>query len=138
MSKPLRALAKFLPALENPDFKAGEMAGIGEQVAPGVWSMPYADYGAVASKFMDAAYKHGWVMMDFDWPVWSQSEEAYALRDDEAKLAAATPEQLWRLLTVVIRQERFAEGAVLGAFESGLILGIVRRAAALLAAAKGQ
>ena len=136
MSKSLRALAKFLPTLENPDFKAGEMAGLGEQVAPGVWSMPYADYGAVASKFMDAAYKHGWVMMEFDWPEWSQTEEARALRDDDTELAAATSEQLWRLLTVVIRQERFVEGAVLSAFESGLILGIVRRAAALLEAEK--
>jgi hypothetical protein len=36
------------------------------------------------------------------------------------------------LLTAIIRQDRFCEGALLSAFDSGLILGIVRRAAAIL------
>lgn len=136
MSEALRALADFLPALENPDFKGGEMAAV-DQPEPGVWSMPYASYGATASAFVKAAYEHGWVKMDFGWSEWMQSAEARALRDDEARLAAATPEQLARLLTVVIRQDRFAEGALLEAFDSGLILRVVRRAAALLEQEKG-
>jgi hypothetical protein len=39
------------------------------------------------------------------------------LRDDERALAVATPDQLMRLLTVCIRQDRFVEGASLGQAE---------------------
>ncbi|CAG4903511.1 unnamed protein product, partial [Acidocella sp. C78] len=67
----------------------------------------------------------------FDWPSWSGSEEAESLRDDESVLAKATPEQIARLLTVVIRQDRFCDGALLDAFNSGLILRIVGRIDAL-------
>lgn len=65
---------------------------------------------------------------------WRNHGRRISLRDDQAPLARATPEQLARFLTVVIRQDRFVEGALLTAFESGLILRIVRRAAAILEA----
>ena len=37
-------------------------------------------------------------------------------------------------LTVLIRQDRFVEGALASAFKSGLLTGIVRRAAAMVRA----
>ena len=43
--------------------------------------------------------------------------------------------QVARLLTVFARQERFSDGSRLGFWESGLLLGILRRAAALAQAA---
>ena len=42
------------------------------------------------------------------------------MRDDERALAVATPDQLMRLLTVCIRQDRFVEGASLGQAETVL------------------
>lgn len=127
----IRELVRFLPSLEDPDFKAGEFHGA-EETGEGVFNMPYVAYSKLADEFVQAAYDHGWVLRGFDWPKWAQSREAETLRDDEATLASATSEQLARLLTVVIRQDRFVEGALLDAFESGLILRIVRRAAAIL------
>ena len=53
------------------------------------------------------------------------------LRAEPSVLEAATPEQLQRLLTVLIRQERFVDGALESAFESGLLVRILRRVAAL-------
>jgi hypothetical protein len=38
-----------------------------------------------------------------------------------------------QLLRVIIRQDRFAEGSLLASYESGLLTGILRRAAALAA-----
>ncbi len=58
---------------------------------------------------------------------WAQTEEAQALRVDPTALAKASDHQLVKLLTVVIRQDRFVEGALAAAFETGLILGILRR-----------
>ena len=51
------------------------------------------------------------------------------LRDDPAALQSATPEQLGRLLTVLIRQDRFIDGSLAGAFESAFLLEILRRVA---------
>lgn len=126
----LKHLAAFLPDLEQPEFSAGEMRG-GNEMEPGILRMPYASYSEVVDRFIDYAYKYGWVIQDFDWPAWAQSAEAIRLRDEESALECATAEQLIRLLTVLIRQERFSEGSLLTAFESGLMLRIVRRAAAL-------
>ena len=55
-----------------------------------------------------------------------------SLQDDARALAQATPEQLARLLTVCVREDRFCEGALESAFESGLLTRILERAAVLL------
>jgi len=128
--KAVNELARFLPELERPDFRAGSMQG-GEETEPGVLTMPYASYSHLVQSFVETAYGNGWVLSDFDWSSWAQSAEARLLRDDEVALSKATFEQLCRILTVCIRADRFSEGALFDAFESGLILRIVRRAAAL-------
>jgi hypothetical protein len=127
----LEALVRFLPTFERPDFKAGEWRG-GEEIEPGVLSMPAVHYSDTVTAFIDTIYKHDCVSADLDWPKWAQSSEAARLRDDETVLDGATSEQLRRLLTVCIRQDRFSEGALLESFHSGLIVRILRRAAAIL------
>ena len=132
----IQALAAFLPTVTDPAFKPGEV------VSPprgddGVMQMPFVSYGEAVHAFLKAAYAEGWVLSDFSWPDWASSEEAARLRDDPAALARATPEQLMRLLTVCIRQDRFSDGALLDAFESGLIRRIVQRAADIAAAGDG-
>ena len=85
-------------------------------------------------QFVPDAYKHDWVLRNFDWPEWGQTSEARNLFDDQAALADASPEQVFRLLTVVLRRDHFCEGTLDEAFESGLILRIVRRAAEIVKA----
>ena len=85
----------------------------------------------VAGSFEQMAYELGWVMRDFNWGTWKQTPEAVSLRDDAQVLALASPEQLSRLLTVCIRQERFREGALEAAFESGLLTRLLQRAAVI-------
>jgi hypothetical protein len=130
--KKLQALADFLPILEKPNFTGGWIPD-SQEIEPRVFIMPDPILSKEADEFLQAAYKHGWVLRNLNWPDWAQTEEAISLLQDEA-LARATPEQLYRLLTVVIRQDRFVEGALLNAFESGLILRIVRRAADIVKA----
>lgn len=119
----LATLARFLPALEAPGFAAGRWH---EQEG----AFPFAALDDTAGALVQAAYADGWVLPGFDWPEWIGTAEARALRDDPSTAGA---EDLARLLTAVIRQDRFVEGALLGAFESGLMLAIIRRAAALAA-----
>ncbi|MCY4528023.1 MAG: DUF6508 domain-containing protein [Chloroflexi bacterium] len=119
----LDALAAFLPKFELPGFEFGRM-----EAPPG--KMPYYTLSPLASCFVKTCYEMDWVK-PFDWTEWKGSPEAMQLRDDPSALESATFEQLSRLLTVVIRQDRFVEGALGGAFESELLSGILRRATVL-------
>jgi hypothetical protein len=56
------------------------------------------------------------------------TDEAQELRDPDNVRENAREEQLEKLLTVAIRQDRFVEGGLLGWFENGLLLAIVQRA----------
>lgn len=121
-------LAALLPVFEASDFSVGKIE-----------SLTYFDYSEAMSRFVETAYEDGWVSPEVDWPSWMETEEACRLRDDPAAIPEATVEQLQKLLTTVIRQDRFVTGALAGAFESGMLTAVVRRAEQLRlgAAAEG-
>jgi hypothetical protein len=122
-----------VPSLEAPD------ADFGHWEAPppvdGVHSFGYFEFGPTAEAWRAAVGRGGWVIVGFDWRSWLQTDEGRALRDRPEALASATPEQLGKLLTAIVRSDRFVEGSIAGAFESGLLARIARRATALLAEA---
>jgi hypothetical protein len=126
----LRSLADLVPLLESAD------ADFGHWEAPppvdGVHRMPYYVFGPTADAFTAALARGGWIVIGFDWNAWLQTDEGQALRDRPEALAAATPDQIARLLTAIVRSDRFFEGSTAGAYESGLIARIARRAAVLL------
>jgi len=122
---------EFGAAFESPGFKFGywETPSPSEQ---GVVDLPYFQTNETVSAFIEAAYRHDWVAADFDWRKWTQTQEANALRNDPEALARANPEQISRLLTVCIREDRFCEGALQASYESGLLVRILRRSATIL------
>jgi hypothetical protein len=133
----LQAMTCYLPALEDPDFSPGEVHS-GKKTESGSFIMPYVVLGDVAEAFVTSAYDRGWVLPGFHWVSWCWSDDAQALCNDPSALARAKPMQLLYLITALIRQDRFSEGALLNAFRGGLILGIVRRAAAIVEDEKRQ
>jgi len=126
----LEELASFLTCFESPDFKFGSWQEH-EQKDPQIYIMPRLDYAPQVDDFMRVAYDLEWVRPEVDWPTWKQTAEAVELRDKPETLASATVEQLEKLLTTLIRQERFVDGALLSAHESGLLTAIIRRAQSL-------
>ena len=119
----LDSLAALLSKFETPGFVFGRM------VVP-EHSLPHFNFSPTASAFVHACYDGGWVH-SFDWPEWIESAEYSRLREDPAVLERATPEQLAKLITALVRGERFCDGVPNEAFEAGLPAGICRRAAAL-------
>ena len=109
-------LAVLLPVFEASDFSVGKIA-----------NPVHFDYSESMSRFVDTAYEDGWVSPEVDWPSWMETAQARRLRDDPAAIPEATVEQLQKLLTTVIRQDRFVTGALAGAFESGMLTAILRR-----------
>lgn len=123
----LHSLAGALPILEAPD------ADFGHWVHPppkdGVFSMGWYEFGPAGEAFRAAAA--GWVVAGFDWRAWLDTPRGESLREPDA-VASAMPDQLAMLLTAIVRSDRFVEGSIAGAFESGLLAAIARRAAALV------
>jgi hypothetical protein len=129
----LRALAELVPILESPSADFGRW----ESPAPvdGVHRMPYFVFGPTADAFTTAVARGEWIVMGFDWMTWLGADAGQSLRDRPEALAKASADDLAKLLTAIVRSDRFVEGSLAGAFESGLLARIARRAAALLAEA---
>jgi hypothetical protein len=128
----LQGLASFLPIFEDPDFTFGTWEG-GQKDASGAIQMPYFVRGDAADSFFRAANSLGWIDPKFRWPEWSETTECQELRNSHEAMARATPDQLSHLLTALLRADRFSEGVLDEAYESGLLTRILRRAASLLA-----
>lgn len=121
----LAALASFLPSFTEPGLTFGGWAGGTEQA--GVIAMPWFEPSGEADRFVKVAYDYGFVR-DFDWMEWRQTDEAIALRDDPSALSTASEGDLAMLITALVRSDRFCEGALEAAFDSGLLTRIVERA----------
>jgi len=126
----LRALAAWAEAFQRPDFAIGEWAG-GDRDADGAIRMPFVAFSPEGSRFIEEMYAHEWVY-PFDWMAWAATPEARPLIEDPTTIADASAEDLARLLTTIIRGDRFSEGEIAGAFERGTLTAIARRARELL------
>lgn len=126
----LEIIADTLPLLESPDFTPGAWHHSWRR-PDGVIVMPWFEYSAQADEFRTAVGRSGLLRPDLAWPDWAGTPDAIALRTDRDALAQATPDQLGRLLTMLIREDRFNEGALAESFESGLMTAVARRARAL-------
>jgi hypothetical protein len=123
----IERLAAALPILEAPGFEAGRWHD-SERRPDGVWTMPWYELSPAAEAFLRAVGESGMMLTGFDWPSWAQTPEAKTLHADRAALAQATPDELAMLLTALIREDRFNEGALGDSFESGIMTAIARRA----------
>jgi hypothetical protein len=112
----LAALARFAPRLCD----AGASAPEGKN-----------DHEELELAFVNAVTRAGWIM-PFDWATWAQGVEGQKLLRDPRHIKTATPDQLEKVLTILIRRERFSAGTLNNALESGLLLAIARRAEALV------
>jgi hypothetical protein len=130
LAERLDRLAAFLPMFEDREFRLGLWVG-GRPLPHGMLHVPEFVLSDPAVALVEAAYDAGWVLADFDWASWKNSAEARELTRDPQALARATHEQLAKLLTVLIRQDRFVDGTLAEAFDSGLLVAILRRADAL-------
>lgn len=121
----LRRIAAFGEVFDAPDLTFGEWEP-SRQTANGAWTMPYYVFSSAAREFLATLV----VDPSVDWPAWASTEEAQHLREPAA-IAAATPEQLVKLMTWIVRSDRFSEGSIAGAYESGVLRAIIARAAQL-------
>jgi hypothetical protein len=99
--------------------------------------MPWFEYGETIARFRRDAAANGWVY-PFDWMAWAAGPEGRRLIEDPSLVATASADDLARLLTTIIRGERFSDGEIAGALASGHLLAIVRRAGVLASELEGS
>jgi len=152
----IRALADFWPVFANPKFVYEVQDEVKEK--KGVITMPSSSLSSEAKAFNKMIYQEGWVLDGFDWPPqtrprpfsdvaprrnegpltrwnwpeWAQTDEFKDLFSKPEALAKASAHQLAKLLTALVRKERFCEGTMASACSDGLLARITQRAGALV------
>lgn len=119
----------WLPRFTHAGFHAGQWAG-SEEDPPGSRTMPSVGYADDVLEFIRQLYDLQ-VVAPFDWSSWTQ-ERGNELWDDPQRLAGASLEECRMLLAAHLRADRFTEGHLLHALESGHIVTILRRVDSLI------
>ncbi len=94
----------------------GKVEG-GKEIEPGVFSIPYSVPSAVVSKFEQLAYEIG-IVIDFPWMEWKEVRKL-ADADDLSKIDDIDLITCCKLITTILRSDRFANGALLNFFKVG-------------------
>ena len=128
----LRALAGFAQVFAAPGFRF-VCAGTGDSHGHEEDREQTCELSPDALSFIDALYKSGWVK-SFDWANWVETADGKQFLEEPQHISTATPDQLQKVLTVLIRRERFCERTLNSAFEAGLLTAILHRAQVLLSA----
>lgn len=137
----LEVMVDLLPAMERPGatWKGPDLVAEGYiKPWPGIEKLhdppdqqaPEAPCPLVYA-YLSRAYNYGWVISDFVWHDWPEGQR---INDPDALewIAAADATLLAKILTACSRSDRFCEGTLEAAFESGLLTAIFRRMKVLL------
>jgi len=89
----------------------------------GVIHSPCCKPSAIVSQFLETVYAIP-IIIGFDWAAWEEGRNMAKdvnIAFDSIELIAKC-----KLITAIVRNDRFCEGALVAAFESGLILNILK------------
>lgn len=116
--QPLFALIKETET--TPTF--GEWVG-GDKGKDQVIQLPYCLSSSVVSQFLEIVYEIP-IIISFDWCVWDEGRKIAS--DEDFNFDTIDLVTKCKLITSIVRNDRFCEGALVSAFESGLILKILK------------
>ena len=132
----LHRLAAFEARLSDPDDPAYENVPAiyedGEMV-----QMPWWDARPVGMELLRSLREDGW-LRPFNWIAWSSTPRGSKLLGSLDGLDDANEEELVRILTTLVRQDRFFDGALASAIQGGYVPHVCRRAGELADALEGE
>tara|TARA_Y100000114_G_scaffold154645_1_gene177073 strand:+ start:3080 stop:3517 length:438 start_codon:yes stop_codon:yes gene_type:complete len=96
-----------------------------ERTESGVLIMPWVEQLPLIQDFVSFMYDNK-LVIPFDWPHWQKGRNWYAL-DDDSKYEKLDIQTALMLLTAVIRNDRFSDGALVNTFESGAFPKIIQK-----------
>ncbi len=123
-----RALWEAVKELEegrtHSRWGGGEQVGtsVVDGIEQPVTQMPYMIYSAAVEKIMQCLYGMG-LVVPFDWPAWKGGQRYRGgIGLEDAPVADVV-----RLLTSIVRADRFCEGTVAAAIDDGSVIAALRR-----------
>jgi hypothetical protein len=116
--KPLLDLITIIEKTE----KFGEVGG-GEQDSDGVFTMPYSIPSDIVCRFEEIVYEIP-VIINFDWSAWGEGREM--LNNKDFDLNTIDIPTKCKLITAIVRNNRFCDGVLVDMFEKGVILKILK------------
>jgi len=111
----------LIPIIENT-VSFGEWAG-GDRNEKGVVQTPYFVPADVVYQFENIVYAMP-IVIGFDWAAWDEGRNMAS--DENFDFDSVDLITKCKLITAIVRNDRFCEGALRAAFESGLILNILK------------
>ena len=116
-----KPLIDLIPSIENTE-EFGKWSG-GERNTDGVFTMPYMDTDEIVNEFLRLVYNIP-IIIIFDWGSWDEGRNiASDMNFDFDTIDIPTK---CKLITAIVRNDRFCEGALVNAFEKGLMLKILK------------
>ena len=125
----LRRLAEFEAYLSDPDDPAFEIVPATHEGDEMV-QMPWWNVREVGQAWLNLLREDGW-LRPFAWSRWSSTPRGARLLGSLDGPDDASEEELVRILTTLVRQDRFFDGALASAVRSGYVPHVCRRAGEL-------
>jgi hypothetical protein len=119
--KDWQPLLDLIPEIERAS-GIGEMVG-GKKDDSGVNQIPFRVESPVVSSFVRIVYEMP-LIIGFDWPSWDEGWRI--LKDRDFDFDTIDIPEKCKLITSIVRSDRFNEGALVAAFKYGLILRILK------------
>ncbi len=114
-------LLDLIPEIELTD-KFGEIAG-GNKNEKGGFQIPYYIEAPIVKKFRESVIELG-IIVSFDWSQWDDGRKI--ANNKEFDFDSIDIPTKCKLITAIVRNDRFCEGALVATFESGLILKVLQ------------
>lgn len=122
----LTAVADMLRDIEQLEGTPVHWSG-GDRQPDGSVVMPYPVTGAAVGRLVTAIYDRN-IIVSFDWTTWQEAERFV----DPVAVNGATLDEVRRLLTLHVRQDRFVTGHLAEAVANGHVGALLRRLQALV------
>ena len=114
------ALTNLIPAIEESK-KFGTLAG-GQKIAENFSVMHYIEKTQIVEEFIAVSYANNFILK-FDWMKWKVGEQL--LEDTNTNYSNLDLATICKLITALVRNDRFCEGYLVSCFEKGIILKIL-------------
>ena|SRR5271157_1007453 len=116
-----KPLLDLIPGIEKTE-KFGVMRG-GEKDKDGNIQMPFWDYDEIIELFLHIVYNIP-ITISFDWCSWDEGRKM--AKNKNFNYDTIDIPTKCKLITAIVRNDRFCDGALLSEFKSGLILKILK------------
>ena len=114
-------LLNLIPVIERTQ-NFGEVKG-GDKLREGLFTMPYMSTSDLVSQFLTHSYELQ-IIINFDWGSWDEGRKMAS--DENFNFDTIDIPTKCKLITAIVRNDRFCEGALVESFESGLILKLLK------------